>query len=226
MSRGKQLDSTEETKKALIKAFLSLYAKEGMKGATVCSIAEKAGYARGTFYKYFTSTQELLEYIEELATPRALMAHIIDNSKTMPLEDATDLIMNYFQDRADIVSMLLSSDQDAHYFNQLHSVMMPMFRSLAVRAYQLDTYSLNCVSDYITSAKLGLLRHWAKGDRSLTLSQLNKITDSVFESAFWTNIALQAPKHGGPRQRTEMIGVSCDYPWFDDSDGIPAKTQP
>ncbi len=69
---NKQPEVTEATRAALVEAFCSFYRERPVERITVKEVAEKAGYSRATYYKYFTDNYDLLDYVEESLVDNAL----------------------------------------------------------------------------------------------------------------------------------------------------------
>ena len=69
---NKQPEVTEATRAALVEAFCSFYRDRPVERITVKEVAEKAGYSRATYYKYFTDNYDLLDYVEESVVDTAL----------------------------------------------------------------------------------------------------------------------------------------------------------
>lgn len=206
------LDATQAN---IVEAFLKVYTKEGLHQATVSRVVREAGYSRSTFYHHFTSINDILQCLSHYATPYALAGRLVEQAQTIPLEDLTDAITSFYQQRSDLVELLLRSKIKTEYLENNKACLRPIYRALIIRAYDLDNRTLELITDYVTAAKGTLLLRWALDDRSLTLNQINKIADTVFESAFWSHIALQAPKYGGPRKRITIDESSYgDYPWL------------
>src|SRR6478735_9212403 len=60
MNRGLQ---KEETKKRIQKAAISLFQQQGYQKTTVSQITHEAGVAKGTFFNYFKTKEEVLHYL-------------------------------------------------------------------------------------------------------------------------------------------------------------------
>lgn len=60
MNRGLQ---KEETKKRIQKAAISLFQRQGYQKTTVSQITHEAGVAKGTFFNYFKTKEEVLHYL-------------------------------------------------------------------------------------------------------------------------------------------------------------------
>lgn len=202
---------------SLIEAFLDLYQSCDYREITVGQIVDKAGYSRGTFYKYFDSKEDILLKLAYRTVPWNLIETTMREISTVPLEDATDRVIGYFEKRSSLVRLLLQSPVSDEYLTLIYNAAKPLYRGLVERAYDMDPYLLDFFAERICVTKGLLLRHWALKDNSYSLRQLNKIEESLIESSFWSRIAMQAPKHGGPKERIRIEDVSLDYPWIDDN---------
>jgi AcrR family transcriptional regulator len=55
----------QESREALVRAALELFAEEGLDGPSLDAICDRAGYSRGAFYVHFASRDELLVAVME-----------------------------------------------------------------------------------------------------------------------------------------------------------------
>ena len=91
--------------------------------------------------------------------------------------------------------------------------MKPMFAALLSRAFDMMPLQLEIASEYIASAKAGMIRLWATGRQAVSLNQINKLSESVVERDLWTFVAASVgSREGEKRQRLE--NRPFDYPWL------------
>jgi AcrR family transcriptional regulator len=63
--RGKRLKNKENTKRAILRAALELFAEKGFYNTTTKAISRKAGIAEGTLFNYFETKEDLALYFFE-----------------------------------------------------------------------------------------------------------------------------------------------------------------
>ena len=75
------LTEFRSTREKLLRAALTLVAREGFPAATTAAIAETAGVAEGTLYRHFSSKDDLL--IEAYRVMKAEMAAAVEEAFDM-----------------------------------------------------------------------------------------------------------------------------------------------
>jgi AcrR family transcriptional regulator len=78
--------SKEDTRKNLLKSGASSFAKSGVGGARIVTIARDAGIAVGTFYLYFKNKNELFEAVQKDGTERII--HYLTSNADREDDDA------------------------------------------------------------------------------------------------------------------------------------------
>ena len=63
--RGKRVENKENTKRAILRAALELFAEKGFYHTTTKAISRKAGIAEGTLFNYFQTKEDLALYFLE-----------------------------------------------------------------------------------------------------------------------------------------------------------------
>jgi AcrR family transcriptional regulator len=64
--RGKRVENKENTRRAILRAALELFAEKGFYRTTTKAISRKAGIAEGTLFNYFETKEDLALYFFEL----------------------------------------------------------------------------------------------------------------------------------------------------------------
>lgn len=200
-----------DAQKNFEEAFLVLYHKKGLGGFTVTQLINASAYTRATFYRYFNNLDDVLESIEAENTCSNICATIIKQAQSIPLEDATDMMATFYEDRYESVSILIKGAHGAEYLDMQRLCMKPMFAALIRRGYNLTPLQLDFASEYIASAKIGMLRLWVESNNQISLNQLNKMAENVFESAIWNHIAASIYKDV---QRISFPDFDFEYPWL------------
>ena len=205
---------TSEARECLMRAFLEKYAQKPWQKIGAAEVAEAAGYARGTFYRHFSGVDDLLWQLEAENTCTKVCRHIIVNAPVIPLEEATDAMASFYEDRVDVVAALAAGNNGNNYLDAQRPPMKTMFAALLNRGFVMTTLQLDVASEYIASAKVGMIRLWLEKRDHMTLNQVNKMSEQLIESDLWTFVARQAPAHGGPQPRKVLDDKSFEYPWL------------
>lgn len=207
---------TDEAHQRFLDAFKELYAVNGMKGISAASLSAKTGYSRSTFYRYFESVYDLLVLVEVEATPYANMAFLMDNWDTIGMNEVTNAFLYAFADKEPLIRMLTRFSDDNRYYERLRECIRPVFRQQAERVYIMEPEEYDVMAEYITTAKLAMLRTWALAEVDMGLGHMTQITDSVLEGGFWDRVeaASQAKKSGVPYERTPLSFFVEQHPWI------------
>lgn len=205
------------TEANITEAFLKVYDKDGLQEATASRIISESGYSRGTFYKHFSNSEDILVRLALRTIPWSVIDRSLADIDTVPLEDITEAIIAFFEKRGRLVCFILKSEAKHFYTNNLLKAALPMYKGLVGRAYDLDDYALDLVSQYVNHSKMLILQSWALYDNAIPLVQLNKIEETLFEAEFWTRVALQSPKYGGPRPKAKLNEDVNIYPWMNEA---------
>jgi len=108
--RGKRVENKENTRRAILRAALDLFAEKGFYRTTTKAISKKAGIAEGTLFNYFETKEDLAIYFFEeslteliewyqgdrgmkrAALPEKLFGiiqHLLDSDVTMAFDECT-----------------------------------------------------------------------------------------------------------------------------------------
>ncbi len=209
--------SDDEAKLCFIEAFKKLYATEGMRGVSGSTLAVKAGFSRATLYRCFESVYDILDLIEGQATPHAEMRYLLEQAETVTMSEITDGFLGAFARREELIR-LLCRHNDNNYLDRLYACIMPVFRSQAVRVYLLKDEEYDILANYITSAKVGLLRLWALGGSPLGLGHMTQISDAMLEGALWDRVdeAARAAAEGKVFRRRPLEYFCSSHAWLED----------
>lgn len=192
-------------------SFLVLYQEKGLGEFTVTQLINASEYTRATFYRYFNNLDEVLVSIETENTCTDVCAAIIRQAQSIPLEEATDMMATFYEDRYKTITTLIKGAHGTEYLDRQRLCMKPMFAALIMRGYNLTPLQLDFASEYIASAKIGMLRLWVEANNQISLNQLNKMAENVFESAIWNHIAASIHKDV---QRISFPDFNFEYPWL------------
>ena len=226
MSRGEQPDTRAATRRSIIDAFLNVYGSKPMGLISVGEVITLVGYARNTFYRYFNCMGDVLQAAEDECTCSEICEHIIDVVGDIDLEEATDQMATFYEERVDAVRVLIRGDHGREYIDRQREAMVPLFRALVNRSFDLTDEQLEYISEYIAKAKAGMIEIWIDKDCKLTLNQISKMSETIIEPAIWTCVALQSPRYGGPRPKLVCKGDHFEYPWINRYRDCRSSTPP
>lgn len=207
----------QESQEHLIKAFEKLYEEHGMKGISAAAVAKEAGYSRSSFYRMFDSVYDVLEILETKAVPTREFRYLADHADTVTMEEFTHVILLSIVQRERLIRMLARHSKDNHFLARFHRAIKPAFLGQVKRVYILEDYEYEIMADYITAAKVQLLRYWATHDLPTdAIAHLTQVTDAMFEGLLWerVNKASQAQRAGLPYERTPMSYFEEKYDWI------------
>lgn len=94
--------------------------------------------------------------------------------------------------------------------------MKPVLRLQAERAFSMTPFEYDVMAEYLTTAKLSLLRMWALSPIDLDLAYMTKITDATFEGGLRDRIdeATRARKAGRAFHRPAIDELAASRPWI------------
>ncbi|MEJ8554005.1 TetR/AcrR family transcriptional regulator [Tepidibacter sp. Z1-5] len=119
-----------DTKEKIFNAALEVFAKKGFSAATTAEIAEEAGVAQGTIFRYYKTKKDILrgvmiEYIdkfEEFADFDSIQK-VIEYNKDKPLDEILKLIV---LNRYEVFKKNFRISKVIHYEMQFHGDIMDM----------------------------------------------------------------------------------------------------
>ena len=207
---------TDEAHLRFLAAFKELYAANGMKGLSAAALSAKTGYSRSTFYRYFESVYDLLDLLEIEATPYESMAYLVNNADTIDMVDITNGFLGFFEEKQQLIRILSRHSDDNRYYDRLHECMKPVFRTQAERIYIMEDGEYEVLAEYITNAKLSLLRAWALSEIDMNIGHMTQVTDSVLEGNMWDRVqaAADAKRNGEEYVRIPLSYFASIHPWI------------
>ena len=206
----------DEAHLRFLAAFKELYAENGMKGLSAAALSAKTGYSRSTFYRYFESVYDLLDLLEIEATPYDNMAYLVQHADEVDMTDITNAFLGFFQEKQHLIRILTRHRHDNRYYARMRECLKPAFYAQAQRVYIMEPAEYEVMAEYLTEAKLTLLKAWAVSDIDMNLGHMTKVTDSVLEGGFWDRVqaAAEAKRAGREYQRIPLSYFEGVHPWI------------
>ena len=211
------MDELASAQSHLMQAFEKLYAQHGMKGVSAAAVAKEAGYSRSSFYRSFDSVYDLLEILELRAVPTKEYRYLAENADTVTMSEFTNIILESLVRREKLIRMLTKHASDNHFYERFHRALKPAMLGQIKRVYILADKEYELMADYITAAKVQLLRYWASHDMpTAEIAHITQVTDAMLEGLLWerVNKASLAQQAGEPYERTPMSYFEERYDWI------------
>ena len=174
------------TRQNLIDAFCILAQKKPVQKITIRELVDKAGYNRGTFYKYFCDVYDVLEQIETL-----VLNQIKENFRNKITPENFELTFleaftNIQHERAVYFNVLLNSLNQARFVEKLIEEISPTF---------METFSLppdDMRSKYLTEIYFGTVlsavKIWIRDGRKFSAEELSKFLGEILSGGVLTAI--------------------------------------
>lgn len=171
----------EESKRMIAQAFTNLILKDDYELITITQICQEAEICRNTFYRNFSSKEDVVSYLIECITNRIYTRTIQDVKENMEENRMFEKIYFVFFDCWDQEKELLSSIIrhnlyvlfSDHFFSNLSRYIVYLetrFEAKKEKLYQ--DYLQNCISAMLS----GMLMTWAQHDFKESVEDLVKIT--------------------------------------------------
>lgn len=169
--------SREETKNAIIYAFLELYKVEPLEKITINAITKMAQVNRGTFYYYYQDIYELLEELEESYLENVekalplLVSGVFDNN----LLDKMNAILQFYDKYKELLLLFIVQKPNKKVIEATKKIAISYALNLIGASSQNLTVEQECIITYIAHAQFGIIIYWLENGHKLSLDQLAQI---------------------------------------------------
>ncbi len=177
---GKYQEATAVTRQNIMDAFWDIYCEKRIEKITVKEIMEKAGYNRGTFYKYFLDAYDVLNQIEDSLLPELseMPPLVMDsNFDTHPI----DAFIKLYSGSSKYYTVLLGNHGDPSFAgkikNGIKSKIIEQLDSEMQNVPEID-YTL----EYMLSAMIGILTYWFLNEENLEKEKLISLIYTLMNS--------------------------------------------
>jgi AcrR family transcriptional regulator len=166
----------EATRRNFAEALIALYGAQPLEKISVQALAEKAGYNRATFYRYFGSIYDLYGYAEEFALS-AVKQEILTFYKARSFD--TDFVSSFaglYSKWSPYLDLVL---------DDLGSARTAKIKSDFIREFCLangmpaDDIELEYVLDMYMSCVLSAINKWRRDDRGLPYERLGALVQKL-----------------------------------------------
>ena len=213
---GDRASDNEDVRNDFLEALLKLFQENPGAEVSVAALCAKAGYSRSTFYRYFDSLPEAHEALEDHVVPTGVLQALVAGGDTVGMDDITGAFLGTLTASKREPTTLFARDVHERFFNKLKAAMKPVFRLQAERAFSMTPFEYDVMAEYLTTAKLSLLRMWALSPIDLDLAYMTKVTDATLEGGLWDRIdeATRARKAGRAFHRPTIDELAASRPWI------------
>ena len=171
---------TAATRQNIVDAFCILLRKKPVQKITIQAIADKAGYNRGTFYKYFCDVYDILEHVENL-----VLAHVKENFKqNIAPENFEQTFFEAFtkiqREKSTYFDVLFNSDNQPRFVEKLIAEVSPIF----IETFRLPPHDPK--SKYLTEiyfrTVISTITLWIRDGRPLPVEELTQFLRGVLSA--------------------------------------------
>ncbi len=168
---------SEITRQNLIDAFCFLAAKKPVAKITIRELVEKAGYNRGTFYRYFRDIYDVLEQVESLVL-RQVAENFRLNIKPENFEQTFLAAFTKIQrERAAYFDVLLCPENQARFAEKLLEEISPTF--METFRLPLDEVRSKYLTEIYFGTVLSVMKLWIRDGRKFSAEELSKFLGEI-----------------------------------------------
>lgn len=168
------------TRQNIMDAFWALYCEKRIEKITVKEIMEKAGYNRGTFYKYFSDPYDVLDQIENSLLPElSEMPPLVmeNNFDVLPIDSFVKLYSN----SSKYYTVLLGNHGDPSFAGKIKSgIKAKIVEQLGAEIK--DIPEIDYTLEYMLSAMIGILTYWFLNEENMEKEKLIRLMYTLMNS--------------------------------------------
>ncbi len=173
----KNLEQTAATRQNLVDAFCLLLKKSPVQKITIQAIADKAGYNRGTFYKYFCDVYDILEHVENL-----VLAQVKENfQQNIKPENFAQTFFEAFtkiqREKSFYFDVLFNSNNRPRFVEKLIAEVSPVF----MEKFQLppENPKSKMLTEIYFRTVISAITLWINGGRQLSVEEFSRFLRGV-----------------------------------------------
>ena len=173
----KNSEQTAITRQNLIDAFCHLLKKKPVQKITIQSIADKAGYNRGTFYKYFLDVYDILEHVENLVLAQ-VKENFLQNIQPENFEQTFfEAFTKIQRDKSFYFDVLFNSDNQPRFVGKLIAEVSPIF----MEKFKLPPENLQSkiLTEIYFRTVIAAITLWINSGRALSVEDFSKFLRGV-----------------------------------------------
>jgi len=169
---------TDVAKKNLMDAFWRIYKEKDLRDITVKEVTDLAGYHRNTFYRHFSSLDEVLDKIEEpLLNFQANQDYLSRGSEPDLL---IPLFQKYFSDNAEYLHVLFGPNGDRNFIEIVKETFRPSFAKNYASYLKIQNPELDLVYEFIFAGFNALCNKWyGEYRKQFNPEQVKAVMDAI-----------------------------------------------
>lgn len=176
---NKRPDITDMTRTQLVEAFCHFYKEMPIDKITVKQIAERAGYNRITFYRYFKDVYDILDYIEDDFIAYAFKRITLAIQNGIKHEEFIDTFIHLITEKKGYVEVLMTGKNVNHTLDRIKRTMVPA----VMKNFGLAEDDLNSkyIFEFYVSGVLSVCSCWLQNGYDLTEDKIVAIIENFLK---------------------------------------------
>lgn len=173
-------EATATTRQNIMDAFWELYCEKRIEKITVKEIMEKAGYNRGTFYKYFLDVYDVLDQIEDSLLPELseMPPLVMDNDlDILPI----DAFIKLYSSSSKYYTVLLGNHGDPSFAGKIkNGIKVKIMEQLGTDTKTIP--EIDYTLEFMLSAMIGILTYWFVNEENMEKERLIRLMYTLMNS--------------------------------------------
>lgn len=155
----------QRTKHLLASALIELAKSKSLLKLTVRELTAKAGINRATFYRHYGSVSEFVDGLIDDLLDGLVAAHKLESGSNIDERTYYRSWLQFAQENSELFQALLSTNGAPEFEQRLvqNGVDAWSYILRPARVEDLDKTTAAYIATYVTSAHVGVLRHWLNG---------------------------------------------------------------
>lgn len=188
MNLNAAIKHDEKTKAIIKEAFLKLYSQMPFEKISVKALAKEANISRGTFYLYYSNTEEMLDEIEngliEVLRKKSDEYNIF-RPEGFP-QNLTHEILLQSEIQKEQIEIIMKGNKNQSFIKKFHNFHNNAIANNFNFRESENKSKAEYLKEYITSAHIGLLQYWIGSEKEDNPSEIidlvNRITVHCIKS--------------------------------------------
>lgn len=173
---GNSNKQSERSKRWLIDALFQLMNKQPFQKISITEITDKAGVSRLTYYRNFTSKEDIILTYFDQEFDEFFKQYLIPNNKTMSIHEGIESVFTYWKKGADKIKLLI---RDGLTY-LISTPFQGYLQQCADNRIIIHKYDENQRA-FIEGGMFFLLLHWVKNDCLQTPNELAVIVENILK---------------------------------------------
>ena len=166
------------TRQNLMDAFWKLYKEKGIRNITIKEVTDLAGYHRGTFYRHFSSLDEVLEKVEDPLLPSS--PDYFPEGNTDPTRMISDFI-NYYLEGAEYLQTLMGPRGDPMFADKYVKVGKIAAERQYRKKLKVRNPELSLVLEFMFAGGFAMISKWYSDYRDgVNSDRIKEVMDAIY----------------------------------------------